>query len=75
MKLRILLIFMIVGWATTASAQDASLKKAQEAFDQAQVQYLQGNYDAAAEGFKTAYGGEGSGDDDQEAAASAAPAA
>jgi tetratricopeptide (TPR) repeat protein len=55
MKLRILLICTIVAWAAAASAQDASLKKAQEAFDQAQVQYLQGNYDAAAEGFKSAY--------------------
>jgi len=55
MNLRILLILSIVATATTASAQDASLKKAQEAFDQAQVQYLQGNFDEAAEGFKAAY--------------------
>jgi hypothetical protein len=55
MTLRILLILSIVTAATTASAQDASLKKAQEAFDQAQVQYLQGNFDAAADGFKAAY--------------------
>lgn len=55
MKLRILLILSIVAWAAVASAQDASLKKAQEAFDQAQVQYLQGNYDDAAAGFKAAY--------------------
>lgn len=59
MKSRILLIVSIVAWAAAASAparaQDASLKKAQEAFDQAQVQYLQGNYDDAAEGFKVAY--------------------
>lgn len=38
------------------------------------VRYLQ-EQGLQAEGFKTEYGGEGSGDDDQEAAASAAPAA
>ena len=55
MKLRIFLILSIVAWAGAAGAQDASLKKAQEAFDQAQVQYLQGDFDAAAESFKAAY--------------------
>ncbi len=61
MKLRILAfvslaIFSILGaFGASARAQDASLKKAQEAFDQAQVEYLQGDYDKAADGFKAAY--------------------
>jgi hypothetical protein len=38
-----------------AHADDASLKQAQAAFDQAQIDYLQGNFDAAATGFKAAY--------------------
>jgi len=58
MKLRLLVLLSLVSLmfgARTAHAQDASLKKAQDAFDQAQVQYIQGNYDAAADGFKAAY--------------------
>jgi tetratricopeptide (TPR) repeat protein len=55
MKLRLLLTLSFLFAAGVAHAQDASLKKAQDAFDQAQVQYLQGNYDAAADGFKAAY--------------------
>lgn len=55
MKLRILVLVSLLMFGGTAWAQDASLKKAQEAFDQAQVQYLQGNYDDAAAGFKAAY--------------------
>jgi len=54
MKVRILVLLSLL-LAGTAHAQDASLKKAQDAFDQAQVQYVQGNYDAAADGFKAAY--------------------
>ncbi len=50
----LVLVGPLVG-ASIAHAQDASLKKAQEAFDQAQVKYLQGDYDGAAEGFKAAY--------------------
>lgn len=39
-----------------AQAQPAdALKKAQSAFDDAQVQYLQGKYDEAAQGFQDAY--------------------
>ncbi len=46
----------LAAWsARPAHADDASLKRAQEAFDQAQVDYLQGNFDAAADGFKKAY--------------------
>jgi hypothetical protein len=42
--------------ATTASAQSAdALKRAQSAFDQAQLDYLQGNYDKAAQEFQDAY--------------------
>jgi tetratricopeptide (TPR) repeat protein len=55
MKLRIFVLLSLMAVSLTAAAQDASLKKAQDAFDQAQVQYLQGNYDAAADGFKAAY--------------------
>jgi hypothetical protein len=41
---------------TPALAQSAdSLKRAQQAFDQAQIDYLQGKYDEAAEGFQSAY--------------------
>jgi len=43
-------------WAPTANAQNAdALKKAQNAFDQAQLDYLQGKYDDAARGFQDAY--------------------
>jgi tetratricopeptide (TPR) repeat protein len=38
-----------------AHAEDAALKRAQASFDQAQVLYLQGKFDEAAEGFKQAY--------------------
>src|SRR5690349_16500554 len=56
MKLRISFLSLLLLFVTsTAFAQDASLKKAQEAFDEAQLQYLQKNYDAAADGFKKAY--------------------
>jgi hypothetical protein len=40
----------LAAWSVRpAHADDASLKRAQEAFDQAQVDYLQGNFDAAAD--------------------------
>src|SRR4051812_20629911 len=40
----------------SAYAQNAdALKKAQSAFDQAQLDYLQGKYDDAAKGFQDAY--------------------
>jgi tetratricopeptide (TPR) repeat protein len=61
MKLRILFAISIAVAATMAIgpspalAEDAALKRAQEAFDQAQVLYLQGKYDEAADGFKKAY--------------------
>jgi tetratricopeptide (TPR) repeat protein len=42
--------------AGTAAAQPAdALKKAQSAFDAAQLDYLQGKYDEAAQGFQDAY--------------------
>jgi hypothetical protein len=41
---------------TLARAENAeALKKAQTAFDQAQIDYLQGKYDEAAQGFQDAY--------------------
>jgi len=59
MKLRLVFIISVLALcsvgAGTALAQDASLKKAQEAFDQAQMKYLAGDYDTAAEGFLSAY--------------------
>jgi tetratricopeptide (TPR) repeat protein len=56
MKLRIFVLFsLLLAVPAAALAQDASLRKAEEAFDEAQLQYLQGNYDAAADGFKKAY--------------------
>jgi tetratricopeptide (TPR) repeat protein len=42
-------------FAGVAHAQDAALKQAQAAFDQAQLDYLNGDFDAAAEGFKKAH--------------------
>src|ERR1700733_10165243 len=42
--------------AATSSAQSAdALKRAQSAFDQAQLDYLKGNYDKAAQEFQDAY--------------------
>ncbi len=56
MKLRLVFVVSVLCLlGATAFAQDASLKKAQEAFDQAQMKYLAGEYDEAAEGFKSAY--------------------
>ncbi len=47
---------LIFGLSGTASAQQAdALKKAQAAFDQAQLDYLQGKYDEAAQGFQDAF--------------------
>src|SRR5690242_9779787 len=46
----------MVAFCAIASAQPAdALKKAQSAFDQAQLDYLQGKYDEAAKGFEDAY--------------------
>ena len=43
-------------WQAPAHAQSAdALKKAQNAFDQAQIDYLAGKYDDAARGFQDAY--------------------
>ena len=54
MKL-LILVALLIG-ATAAHAQPAdALKKAQAAFDQAQLDYLQGKYDEAAKGFEEAY--------------------
>jgi hypothetical protein len=62
MKLRVLIAICVAvaGIATLgthgARAQQAdALKKAQSAFDQAQLDYLQGKYDEAAKGFQEAY--------------------
>ena len=52
----LLLWTLICALAAPVSAQSAdALKKAQNAFDQAQIDYLQGKYDDAASGFQTAY--------------------
>ena len=45
---------MVAASAASAQSGDA-LKKAQASFDQAQTDYLQGNYDAAAQEFQDAY--------------------
>jgi tetratricopeptide (TPR) repeat protein len=63
MKSRALLVvcaaicaFASIAWMPTARAQSAdALKKAQAAFDDAQLNYLQGKYDDAAAGFQKAY--------------------
>jgi len=59
MNLRILLVLSftvgLLAWSRPAAAQSAEWKAAQAAFDEAQVSYLAGKYDEAAEGFKKAY--------------------
>lgn len=50
-----LAVLLLALLGAPAVAQDASLQKAQAAFDKAQLEYQQGNYDAAAEAFKAAY--------------------
>jgi len=47
-------ILSLAGAPALAQTADA-LKKAQQAFDQAQIDYLQGKYDEAAQGFQNAY--------------------
>jgi hypothetical protein len=52
----LLFVLGLVVLCTTAYAQPAdALKRAQSAFDQAQLDYLQGKYDEAAKGFEEAY--------------------
>jgi len=56
MKSVLFVIALLGAICTAAYAQPAdALKKAQSAFDQAQLDYLQGNYDEAAKGFESAY--------------------
>src|SRR4051794_6710734 len=57
LRVLIAVCIAIAGLDTThAHAQQAdALKKAQSAFDQAQLDYLQGKYDDAAKGFQEAY--------------------
>ncbi|MEO8701483.1 MAG: PEGA domain-containing protein [Kofleriaceae bacterium] len=58
MKSRVVFVVLVAfcALATTASAQPAdALKKAQSAFDQAQIDYLAGKWDEAAKGFEEAY--------------------
>jgi len=53
-----LTVFVLLAFVGSheARAQNAdALKRAQSAFDQAQLDYLQGNYDKAAQGFQDAY--------------------
>lgn len=51
-----LVLAVVCALAASAHAEDAdALKKAQSAFDQAQLDYLQGKYDEAAQGFQAAY--------------------
>jgi hypothetical protein len=53
---RLFIALGMVAFCAIASAQPAdALKKAQSAFDQAQLDYLQGKYDEAAKGFEDAY--------------------
>jgi hypothetical protein len=56
-RLRAFVVLMACALATsTAAAQPAdALKKAQAAFDAAQLDYLQGKYDEAAKGFEAAF--------------------
>ena len=55
MKSLMLVVGLIVA-ISSAQAQPAdALKKAQSAFDQAQLDYLQGKYDEAAKGFEEAF--------------------
>ncbi|HEU0035726.1 MAG TPA: PEGA domain-containing protein [Kofleriaceae bacterium] len=50
------IVVAICAYASAALAQPAdALKKAQAAFDQAQIDYLAGKYDEAAKGFEDAY--------------------
>jgi len=46
---------LMIGYAPAAAQPADALKKAQAAFDSAQVKYLQGAYDDAAAGFEEAY--------------------
>src|SRR5688500_6012122 len=56
MKSLLLVVTLIFAISATAQAQPAdALKKAQSAFDTAQLDYLQGKYDDAAKGFEDAY--------------------
>jgi len=58
MKSRVVMMVWVAicAFAIPAQAQSAdALKKAQSAFDQAQLDYLQGKYDEAAQGFQDAY--------------------
>jgi len=49
-------VFALMLFGASAMAQPAdALKKAQSAFDQAQLDYLQGKFDEAAKGFEEAY--------------------
>jgi len=56
MKLLFAITIAIAALATPSAAQSPdALRKAQASFDQAQTDYLQGNYEAAAKGFLEAY--------------------
>ncbi len=56
MKSALLVAGLIVAICSAAHAQPAdALKKAQSAFDTAQLDYLQGKYDEAAKGFEEAF--------------------
>ena len=49
------LLAVLVSLGVVAAQSPDALKKAQTAFDQAQLDYLQGKYDEAAAGFQAAY--------------------
>src|SRR5665647_3605676 len=58
MKSRVVFVvwaILAVGIAPAYSQPADALKKAQSAFDNAQLSYLQGKYDEAAQGFQDAY--------------------
>jgi tetratricopeptide (TPR) repeat protein len=58
MKSRVVFVvcaILAIGLGTAYAQQADALKKAQSAFDTAQLSYLQGKYDEAAQGFQDAY--------------------
>ena len=55
MKRLLLVLGLVLAWATSASAQPEALQRAQALFDDAQKAMLTGDYDGAADKFKAAY--------------------
>ena len=55
MKSLMFVVALVLGIGTAHAQPADALKKAQSAFDQAQLDYLQGKYDEAAKGFEEAF--------------------